>query len=1156
MLKRTALFLFIVSWAIISSGSSVPSPAVVVNADNGDFVYSVHFSQRCQSGIGVGIAFDGEFLWYSCYRSNPDLFKANALTGQVVTSYNIAGGLGALAWDGTRNRIWAGWGGGSGASGAVRLFDPSTGAATIEFYATEAVIVGLDDGLAYDAQDDTLYISDDVSQVIYHYSTDGTLIKSFPWGGAGCFNSGVAIGGELLFQGSNGCNHIWVVNKSDHSPVFDFPTGAGGVRDEDLECDSVTFSPMTVMWSVEAYEPRRALAFEIPEGSCATGGGADSDGDGLLDEWEADGVTIDPDGQGPLVAQFIDLPAMGANVDRPDIFLHIDWMADNNHSHRLEDEAIRWIVEAFDSSPYTSPTGSIGINLHVDQGSNSILNFDTGDTWGDLSRAHEITHQDQLGTSSSRNDYNWSNFDDLKNASGGFTESGRTPIFHYVVSAHDYASTGSSGLSRGVPASDFIVSLGTFTNSVGTSHEQAGTLMHELGHNLGLCHGGPLTLTENNGQCNINFKPNYLSIMNYSFQLEGLTINQTEGHFDYSTLELPTLHEDNLDEPTGLGPNATSYGTRSFCNGFWQPTLDASGSIDWNCNNNDNETGVRHNINGENGDSEELISYEDWPHITFRGGAIGQAGYSVTLPLETPIDDYLTPELAEKILPLQLIADLVVTKSDSPDPVTTEQELTYELTVNNNGPGLATAVTLTDLLPEEVSLISATPSQGTCGVQDSSVTCELGDLSNGNSAIVTLVVTPLSGGTFINTVEVSSQTDDPNIENNVATEETTVILIVPIDIKPGGDPNSINCDNDKGVIAVAILTTDTFDATTVDHTTVTFEGASEIHADKKTGDARRHEEDVDDDGDIDLVFHFRFGDTALTCESTEGTLIGQTYDGVQIQSVDSVRTVPPAKVIVESDKSIVERNGNWTLHETTMASGGGYLYNDGLSTDKLYLAFKGESLEVVYVQHPALGTFVVEVDGVVVKTVKSRGKEKFGQTSKVDGLSTGPHLVRIYGQTDGDVISIDAFVVETPLAIPNISTTTVADPVPSVAGYLTRIESNDVAVQQDGAWINFNAPGASGASYLYSSGSTSDTLTLAFTGTQVNIIYTQHSSPISFVIEIDGQTVGSVSVSDPVGIFGWRTSVTELNFGQHTLRIVPIDSNIAIDAFEVETEHN
>lgn len=116
----------------------------------------------------------------------------------------------------------------------------------------------------------------------------------------------------------------------------------------------------------------------------------------------------------------------------------------------------------------------------------------------------------------------------------------------------------------------------------------------------------------------------------------------------------------------------------------------------------------------------------------------------------------------------------------------------------------------------------------------------------------------------------------------------TFTLSLPIDIKPGSDRNSINCEDDDEVITVAILSTKNFDATTVDHTTVTFEGASEMHVDEQSGEPLRHEEDVDGNGDTDLVFHFRLGDTNLTCGSKEGTLIGETSDGLAIEGTDSI----------------------------------------------------------------------------------------------------------------------------------------------------------------------------------------------------------------------------------------------------------------------------
>jgi predicted outer membrane repeat protein len=112
-----------------------------------------------------------------------------------------------------------------------------------------------------------------------------------------------------------------------------------------------------------------------------------------------------------------------------------------------------------------------------------------------------------------------------------------------------------------------------------------------------------------------------------------------------------------------------------------------------------------------------------------------------------------------------------------------------------------------------------------------------------------------------------------------------------IDIKPDGGANSINCRNKNQVITVAILTTGAPEAAAIDHRTVSFEGAVETHADKKTGEPARHEEDVDRDGDMDLVFHFRLGSTGLTCDSTEGTLLGQTFAGEPFMGTDSVRMV-------------------------------------------------------------------------------------------------------------------------------------------------------------------------------------------------------------------------------------------------------------------------
>jgi uncharacterized repeat protein (TIGR01451 family) len=118
-------------------------------------------------------------------------------------------------------------------------------------------------------------------------------------------------------------------------------------------------------------------------------------------------------------------------------------------------------------------------------------------------------------------------------------------------------------------------------------------------------------------------------------------------------------------------------------------------------------------------------------------------------------------------------ADLSITKSDSPDPVTVGSNLTYTITVTNNGPSAATGVTMTDPLPGTVTFVSATPSQGNC-TGTTTVTCSLGSLSNGGSATVTIVVTPNQAGGISNTASVTGNEADPNTNNNSATEPTTV----------------------------------------------------------------------------------------------------------------------------------------------------------------------------------------------------------------------------------------------------------------------------------------------------------------------------------------------------------------------------------------------
>lgn len=147
-------------------------------------------------------------------------------------------------------------------------------------------------------------------------------------------------------------------------------------------------------------------------------------------------------------------------------------------------------------------------------------------------------------------------------------------------------------------------------------------------------------------------------------------------------------------------------------------------------------------------------------------------------------------------------------------------------------------------------------------------------------------------GVVANRVVVTNITPDPPGIDNLATMTfdnagVAYLVVEPviIDIKPGSDSNPIN-PKSKGVTSVAILSTPTFDATTIDPLSVKFgpNEATEVHG-------RGHIEDVNGDGRLDLVLHFDAQDTGIQCGDTSASLTGETINGQAIAGSDSIQTV-------------------------------------------------------------------------------------------------------------------------------------------------------------------------------------------------------------------------------------------------------------------------
>jgi len=336
----------------------------------------------------------------------------------------------------------------------------------------------------------------------------------------------------------------------------------------------------------------------------------------------------------------LDLYAMGARPGQRDLFIHLERLQSANDPGLVPQRAaLDKVVQAFK-----------GHNIHV--------HFDVGNLFGpalapaDYNLSGDVNFErpfikcTQLPKGLIDADKGCSNLHEY--SSGGF-DVRRRPIFRFALLASTQLQGGKCGpgikCSSGHaerPGNKFLITLGQWhlsiqgaRNNNKLANYQAGTIMHELGHTLGLQHGGFE---------DTNFKPNYFSIMNYNYQLRGLPANAagmgpTERYYyvwnhefdspvpghgtansyracdvpdgpcletmiiDYSDGSGKSLDEAALDERQNIGRGA-----------------DANAFADWNFNSRVDAKSYGRNIISRGGPRQVLRDHDDWSALTLVSG--------------------------------------------------------------------------------------------------------------------------------------------------------------------------------------------------------------------------------------------------------------------------------------------------------------------------------------------------------------------------------------------------------------------------------------------------------------------------------------------------------------------------------------------------------
>ncbi|MEQ9397702.1 MAG: VCBS repeat-containing protein [Longimicrobiales bacterium] len=441
---------------------------------------------------------------------------------------------------------------------------------------------------------------------------------------------GSAYSQTLTATGGTG-SYTWSLTAGSLPPGLSLGASTGTISGTPTTTGTSNF---TVQAASGSWTATKALSITVTQ-ACTLSSTPDTDGDRLPDCAETGtGVYVSPTntgtdpndsdtdddgiGDGDEVRGTeggLDLPGMGVSPLRKNLLVEFDAYAHNLHDHALRVPTQQALTAAFQNAPVSNPDGSTGIDLIMDRGQGGAFTgggFVT-DAGGDGCLAGGVDGAEYAAHV--QNDF----------------AANRAGYFHYVLMVHQWGATASgscAGASSGSGQAFLddhraVVATGSWYR---TESWVANTVLHMLGHNLNLGHGGPVS----GAQAALNYKPNYNSVMNERYQFHGTDSGcdvTADGGTALSTGTRIALDESSVSEPDGVcGPG---------------------NPVDWNQDSDAVDTGlsldlqawdVGDGVGVGNGSSSDLLQdYNDWANILLASSlAVGGSPTASTCTVVAP----------------------------------------------------------------------------------------------------------------------------------------------------------------------------------------------------------------------------------------------------------------------------------------------------------------------------------------------------------------------------------------------------------------------------------------------------------------------------------------------------------------------------------------